>query len=186
MHSAVLLDIIKLMAKNGTAPNGMTYDAMRKAVTDEGRHCTLCGEFKPWSDYPKNKRGFRGHNGQCKKCWSSYVAEWNQLDHAKAARKRQIVRRTYGPDGLAAHDRLLAGAGCDVCGRRTRRMAIDHCHDTERVRGLLCKDCNLILGWVNDDPVRLRALADYVERSMPSMKCSSSSVPTNHSPATLR
>jgi hypothetical protein len=41
-------------------------------------------------------------------------------------------------------------------------MAIDHSHLTGRVRGLLCKDCNLILGWVQDDPARLRAMADYV------------------------
>jgi len=43
-------------------------------------------------------------------------------------------------------------------------MAIDHCHDSGRVRGILCKDCNLVLGWMKDTPARLRALADYLER----------------------
>jgi hypothetical protein len=142
--------------------NGMTLAEMRDAATEAERHCTTCGEFKPWDGFPKLKRGFRGRAAKCKQCQAKYVAEWNQLDHAKAARKRRIVRRRYGQDGLAAHDRLLNGAGCDICGRRTGRMAIDHCHDSNRVRGLLCKDCNLILGWVNDDPARLRALADYL------------------------
>ncbi len=144
--------------------NGMTLAEMRDAATDIGRHCTTCGEFKPWEEFPKLKKGFRGRNGRCKRCWAAYVSTWNQLSHAKASRKRQIVRRLYGEKGVQDHDQLRNGAGCDVCGRRTPRMAIDHDHETSAVRGVLCKDCNLILGWVNDDPQRLRLLAEYLER----------------------
>jgi len=43
------------------------------------------------------------------------------------------------------------------------RMAIDHDHKTGIIRGILCKDCNLILGWVKDDPDRLRAMVAYLE-----------------------
>lgn len=66
-----------------------------------------------------------------------------------------------------ARERILRGEPCDVCGRRPagkRAMAIDHCHVTGKVRGILCKDCNLVLGWMNDDAARLRALASYLER----------------------
>jgi hypothetical protein len=73
------------------------------------------------------------------------------------------VRRTYGPAGVELEERRLAGDPCDVCGRTTEPMNIDHCHVSGEVRGLLCRDCNWALGKVQDDPQILRALAAYVE-----------------------
>lgn len=44
-------------------------------------------------------------------------------------------------------------------------LVVDHCHETGKVRGLLCRTCNMGLGQLKDDPARLRRLADYVENS---------------------
>lgn len=41
---------------------------------------------------------------------------------------------------------------------------VDHCHATGAIRGLLCHHCNLLLGNARDEPTRLRAAADYLER----------------------
>ncbi len=70
---------------------------------------------------------------------------------------------------------LAQGGLCAVCRRpeRTKHpqsgkvmcLAVDHNHETMKVRGLLCSKCNRALGWLDDDPLRIRALADYVERS---------------------
>ncbi len=58
---------------------------------------------------------------------------------------------------------------CEVCGATTsdssgRECATDHDHRTDEFRGILCGNCNQALGLVDDDPARLRALADYLER----------------------
>jgi hypothetical protein len=43
-------------------------------------------------------------------------------------------------------------------------LRIDHDHGTGNVRGLLCNGCNLALGYMKDNPERLRAAADYLDR----------------------
>ena len=64
------------------------------------------------------------------------------------------------------YDALLARQGgvCAIC-RKNHPLGVDHCHLFNEVRGLLCNKCNLGLGMFDDDPDRLRAAADYLERS---------------------
>lgn len=52
---------------------------------------------------------------------------------------------------------------CAICGEH-RELVVDHCHDTGRVRGLLCHRCNVALGWMNDQPENLRRAASYLEQ----------------------
>lgn len=59
--------------------------------------------------------------------------------------------------------------GCCACCHtplavlRGKNLVVDHCHETSKIRGLLCHNCNLGLGNFKDDPNILRAAADYIE-----------------------
>ena len=43
-----------------------------------------------------------------------------------------------------------------------KRLAVDHNHETGQVRGLLCLRCNRALGLLQDDPVKLERLREYL------------------------
>lgn len=71
---------------------------------------------------------------------------------------------------------LKALSVCDACGstdpgHTTNGWCVDHDHAhcpgqqgcAECFRGILCSGCNTALGLTHDDPVRLRALADYLD-----------------------
>lgn len=59
---------------------------------------------------------------------------------------------------------------CAICEGQLasgKKVCIDHCHVTRKVRGILCDDCNKAIGLMNDDPARLRAAADYLDSHSP-------------------
>lgn len=87
---------------------------------------------------------------------------------ALAARRRGYnLRAAYGIT-VEDYDRMLAeqGGRCASCNdqpRGQKPLCVDHCHETGRVRGLLCSNCNTSLGKLRDDPRRIRGLLRYAE-----------------------
>lgn len=107
---------------------------------------------------------------------------WSRQNKDKLSAKYRRVK-TERPDlwltyslrtkyGITYDDylRLSAEQGdvCAICKSKSgdgHRLAVDHCHETGIVRGLLCKLCNMALGLMGDDGDRLRAAAEYLERA---------------------
>jgi Recombination endonuclease VII len=105
--------------------------------------------------------------------------EWARQhpDRVRAQQRRNWAKRKYGLT-LEEVDAILA-RGCAICGthqgrstgrasvpmgRAEERLCLDHCHTTGKVRDALCHSCNSALGLMGDDPARLRAAADYLEK----------------------
>lgn len=101
-------------------------------------------------------------NGWSTEDRAAYMREWN-------------FRKKYGITG-EEYDRMFAeqNGACAICQKperqirkttgKIRALHVDHAHDeSQRVRGLLCSDCNNGLGQFKDDPAILRAAAAYLE-----------------------
>src|SRR5438445_350801 len=73
------------------------------------------------------------------------------------------------------YDQLLAEQNgvCAICGclPTYRRLALDHCHETGKIRGLLCTRCNIALGhiegWLKITNKSLTSFVDYLARPFP-------------------
>lgn len=81
--------------------------------------------------------------------------------------KKQHRRKTYGltPEAFDAMFEEQEGR-CAICGTAIglvdRDLAVDHCHDTDKVRGLLCRLCNLGIGYFRDRPELLDKAKAYL------------------------
>lgn len=82
--------------------------------------------------------------------------------HRKPLQFKNHLLRTYG---LTIEDfdqmvRLQQGL-CAMCGKQPKRFVVDHNHQTEIVRGLLCDKCNVGLSYIEDN-VFLKQAHDYL------------------------
>ena len=115
------------------------------------RTCTTCQQAKPDSEFYDE---FRRCCKECKK----HVA-W-----------RGHIRRKFGltPEDFWAMSESQ-GNTCAICdkpegeGNRRTKLTIDHDHESGKIRGLLCHNCNTAIGLANDDSARLRRAADYLD-----------------------
>lgn len=124
----------------------------RRFVVDGMKECTDCSKVLPVDEfYPHSKsRDGEGFylSPRCKEC------------HGLQNRFRR-----YGVTRDEIID--LLARPCDACGQEIdkRFKMIDHDHDTDEVRGVLCNGCNVALGMVNENPDALRGLIAYIERT---------------------
>ena len=109
--------------------------------------------------------------------------------------RKSFLKHYYGM-ALEDYDRLLAqqGGACAICRKRpAKTLCVDHCHSTGKIRGLLCRKCNLGIGHLDDSPsVMLAAIAylwggreDALEHSAPqcALACAQVGGPTCVDPA---
>ncbi len=111
--------------------------------------CGDCGrEFPNTSEFFR-RTTFKYHaKGRCLKC--------------EVVRARELTtRRKYGIS-FSEYQTMFVDAWCKICGSR-ERLVLDHCHKTNRKRGVLCSDCNTALGMMHDDSNLFRRAAEYLD-----------------------
>ena len=147
--------------------------------------CTRCEAEKPLADFHRDRSASYGRKPHCKECAKQLNAEqWCKHREKRAATKRKY-RVERGPQISARHRaykierqygltkeqvdamRESQNGKCAICSdalvqAKKGGLAIDHCHATGKVRGLLCHRCNTGLGLFRDRPELLIRAAEYV------------------------
>jgi hypothetical protein len=145
--------------------------------------CTKCKETKNLSEFNKSKNNKDGLNAWCRICNNEYSREWakkNKERHQRNYtnwRKNNLERaddldrlRSYGlPKGNYEKILKLQNYSCAICKTKTpspkRNFCVDHCHETDRVRGLLCIKCNFLLGSAKDSIIILQNAIDFLNET---------------------
>lgn len=121
--------------------------------------CLGCLRDLPLDMYNLHAIGKEGRRSRCKDC-------------RRGERRRKDILRKFGLSEATYESMLDEQDGlCMICqlpqsmtrlGKRLE-LSVDHDHATGRVRGLLCNNCNSMLGMAKDDPTLLRRGATYLE-----------------------
>jgi hypothetical protein len=132
----------------------------RRQITSlSERKCWKCQVVKEISLFMRSKRQPSGYEYTCKSC-------------RKQLNRRHSLKKTYGITVEQYAEMLAVQDGCcAICKRsesRTRgsraiTLAVDHCHSSGSVRGLLCGRCNTAIGLLQDDVGVLRQAIEYLE-----------------------
>jgi hypothetical protein len=118
------------------------------------------------------KKWYAENRGARLEYLKAYCRAWYQNPkHQTEARMRANKRyndtgRALGRYGLRQEDvdALIEsqGGGCAIC-NKTGPLCIDHNHKTTAVRGMLCRNCNLGIGFLKDDPAIIQRAVDYLK-----------------------
>lgn len=87
-----------------------------------------------------------------------------QAKHDPRATKDRTLLRRYGIS-LAVYESMVEqrNGRCEICTRRPKdALVVDHDHETDGVRGLLCRQCNAMLGLACENPQTFLAAIRYL------------------------
>lgn len=135
------------------------YSKSEKAVTRRKRYVEKIKAEGKISEYNKKYR----ESGGSEKSKEYYT------DNKKTVWKNCQLKRDYGIS-LEQYNQLLEQQEhkCNICGTHRdefkKDLAVDHCHDTGIVRGLLCKNCNTGIGNFKDDIDIMKKAIEYIMR----------------------
>ena len=124
--------------------------------------CRRCGESKDSSHFSKGQIG--NPNRICKSCRSKLNRDWKKSNpgymdkwrYDLSVEDKERISKEQG--GTCANENCQYGLDDD------HKLYVDHCHETGKVRGLLCHHCNTALGLLMESPEKISGLMYYAKR----------------------
>lgn len=142
----------------------------RKFTPEQKEHIRKQRREHKDTENAKNRLYYEEHRNEInenrKKAYALLTEE--EKKRLASVRRQWLLRKIYKMTEEQFSVMLESqGHLCAICRGGTnggRQWHIDHCHTTGQVRGILCGNCNKMLGLAKDSPTSLRNAASYLER----------------------
>ncbi len=121
--------------KQAAARCGLPYKEWHRRQLAGEKRCFRCKVWKPKNQFSKDSSRGNGIASSCKPCTSE----------AATASRYNMTRREL------SKFKDTHGHKCGICGA-AETLYVDHCHETGKLRGLLCPGCNTAIGQFREDP----------------------------------
>lgn len=144
--------------KSGHGKNYLVYIPEHKPqiIQDGQKRCTQCRERKPVGEFYK-QRGGTGLMGECRVCNKKRARQTKYRLHGSPT--AYYRKKRYGVTQDDVDKLILSQNGvCAICTTRPP-TCVDHCHNTNQVRGMLCQRCNSAIGVIGEIEGTKRMLA---------------------------
>jgi len=110
-------------------------------IISQTKICNTCKKSLPVSAFGKDRCREDGLDYRCLECGR------------EQKRKRKLLRYNAPPQPDI----------CECCGKKTKKLNLDHCHDTGKFRGWLCHECNTGIGLLGDKSFAVEMAVKYLK-----------------------
>jgi len=128
--------------------------------------CYACKNEKPVSEFYRSNVNY--YQKECKDCNRIRKNKWHKTELGKISSANTKLKRRFGIT-LEEYNKMYAvqHGKCLICDATestlNHRLAVDHCHTTGKIRGLLCKSCNVALGGFKENIKNLTRAIEYLK-----------------------
>lgn len=141
---------------------------MSNVIAITGKICTKCKAWRAHVNFSMDKSSKDGFQSRCKTCQKEDRDDYYKSYPEKRYyyRRKSQYKLQYGIT-LDDYDKMfeLQTGRCKICNRTqpNKRLAVDHDHKTNKVRGLLCDSCNRAIGLLGDSEEVLLSAIKYLK-----------------------
>jgi len=135
------------------------------------KYCPQCQEIKSTVLFYRNSSNKQNCSAYCKVCQNKRTTLYVNANKEKMSPhlRRYSLKKRYGLSIEDYNTMLEKQNGvCAICKKpnsTNKHFAVDHCHSTKKIRGILCDNCNKGLGVYHDDTSILQNAILYLENS---------------------
>ena len=131
--------------------------------------CSCCNTEQPEENFYIRKETGGLHPG-CKSCRrkKALASKKSNPDKVALNDRRHYWKKKYGITEADYNAMLVRQNGvCEICKEpesyKQYHLAVDHCHATGKIRGILSRNCNLAVGCLKEQVSRAESLISYLE-----------------------
>lgn len=143
-----------------------------KPILNGLKLCITCCEKKDTRNFSITKaKGKLYLQSSCKTCRNKKKSLSRKSEPIKEAyrKRKQKLKADYNIS-VEEYNKLLMSqnGGCKICNKNNngkKHFAVDHCHLTGVIRGLLCTNCNITLGLMKDNSQLLQNAINYLKET---------------------